>query len=96
METIKENASIKAHSLILMDIGLELKDAIKQLEISAKENELKLTKIILCQALGTRNSKIFYRTLDELKEFNSVLKPYCMIIPGTLHHLEKEVLEEFG
>ncbi|MCR4327417.1 MAG: diphthine synthase [Nanoarchaeota archaeon] len=95
MDIVKENQSINAHSLILADIGLEFKEALKQLKTSAKNKEIKLEKLIVCQALGTRNKKILYRSLNELEEFSGVIKPYCIIIPSKLHFLEKETLENF-
>jgi len=93
MEIVQNNNSMKAHSLILIDIGLDISDAINQLEISAKKNKIKLNKIIICQALGTKHRKILYRTLSELKRLSNVRKPYCIIIPSKLHFVEKEVLE---
>ena len=95
MEIIKENQSIDSHSLILADIGLEFHDALNELKISAEKNSIKLNKIILCQCLGTKNSKIFYGSLERFSGFDSVRKPYCIIIPGKLHFLEKEMLENF-
>ena len=95
MKTVQENQSMKAHSLILIDIGLEFPEALKQLEKSAEEHKIKLNKIILCQTLGSRSKKISYRTIEELREFVSVRKPYCIIIPSKLHFIEKEFLEGF-
>tara|TARA_Y100000034_G_scaffold107346_1_gene136813 strand:+ start:12375 stop:13091 length:717 start_codon:yes stop_codon:yes gene_type:complete len=95
MKIVQENQSIKAHSLILIDIGLGLQEALEQLIISAKENNIKLKKIVLCQRLGTRDKKIFYEDVEKLKNYK-IKSPYCMIIPNKLHFLEKEVLEEFN
>ena len=93
MEVIKQNQTIGAHTLILCDIGLEFHQAMKQLDSSAKKHKILLKKIIVCQRLGTKYSKIFYRTFEEFLEFTSVKKPYCIIIPSKLHFLEKEILE---
>ncbi|MDP2628746.1 MAG: diphthine synthase [Nanoarchaeota archaeon] len=95
MEIVKQNLSIDAHSLILVDIGLEFHEALKELEIAAKKHKIVLNKIILCQCLGTRYSKIFYNNLEDFKKFTSVKKPYCIIIPSKLHFVEKEILEDF-
>ncbi len=95
IEIIKENQTINAHSSILIDIGLEFPEALKQLEISAKKYDIKLNKIILCQALGTQNRKISYKTISEFREFSGVRKPYCIVIPSKLHFMEKEVLGNF-
>lgn len=67
MEIVKENLSIGAHSLILIDISLGLKDAISELEDSAKKNRVKIEKIVICSRLGTKDSKIFYEKTGELK-----------------------------
>ncbi len=96
METVKENQSINAHSLILIDIGLEFEDALNQLEKSAENHKIKLDKLVICQALGTKHSKIFYRKLNEFKDFGEIKKPYCIIIPAKLHFVEKEVLENYS
>ncbi|MBS3078282.1 diphthine synthase [Candidatus Pacearchaeota archaeon CG09_land_8_20_14_0_10_30_9] len=96
MEIVKQNLSIEAHSLILIDIGLEFNKALNQLKIAAKKHEIQLGKIAVCQALGTKNRKIMYRTIEEALEYSGVLKPYCIIIPGKLHFLEKEILEGFS
>ena len=95
MEIVKENISIKAHSLILIDIGLDFQDCLNQLKVSAEKYKIKLNKIILCQSLGTRNEKIHYKTIKEFEEFSGVREPYCIIILGKLHFLEKQVLEDF-
>lgn len=96
MKIVQENQSMKAHSLILVDIGLEFQDALKQLEESAKKYDIKLNKILVCQVLGTQNRKISYKNVEELKGFSGVRKPYCIIIPSKLHFVEKEVLDELN
>ena len=95
MKTIQENNSIKAHSLILVDIGLEFQDALNQLKKSAENNNIKLKKIIVCQALGTKKKKILYRDIVVLEEYEGIKSPFCIIIPSKLHFVEKEFLEEF-
>ena len=95
MEIIQENMSIKAHSLILCDIDLDFQGALKQLEISAKKYEVPLKKLIVCQSLGTKHQKIFYKNLEDLKEFTGVRKPFSIIFPSKLHFLEEEMLKEF-
>jgi diphthine synthase len=94
MKNVKENQSIDAHSLILTDIGLQFPDAIKQLKSAAKSHDFKLDKIVVCQMLGTRQRKIFYKNIEEVEEYQVKL-PYCIVIPGKMHFMEKEVLESF-
>jgi diphthine synthase len=92
LEIVKENNSIKAHSLILTDIGLESKQALEQLEKSAKEKELKLEKIIIISKAGTQETRVLYDSISNLKK-KSIEMPFCIIIPGEMHFLEKEALE---
>jgi diphthine synthase len=96
MEIVKENQSINAHSIILIDIGLEFKDALGQLKKSSEEYKIKLNKILVCQQLGTSKEKIFYKTVGEFEEYSGIRKPYCIIIPGKLHFVEEEFLRDFG
>lgn len=95
MEIVKENQIIGAHSLILIDIGMEFPEALEQLIKSAENHAIKIKELVLCQALGTKHQKIFYKGIAELKEFTSVRMPYCIIIPSKLHFVEKEVLKRF-
>jgi len=92
MNYIKENQSIQAHTLILTDIGLEIKDAIAQLKESAKKVKLP-KKIIACSNAGTEKQKIFYDTPNNLKN-KKIPMPFCIIIPGEMHFVEEEALEE--
>ena len=95
MEIVKSNESIKAHSLILIDIGLSFKKALVQLEMAARNKSIDLDRIVVCSKLGTEESKIFYGTIEYLREKNFGM-PFCFIIPSELHFLEKEILERFG
>ncbi|MBU3924265.1 MAG: diphthine synthase [Nanoarchaeota archaeon] len=104
---IKQNQSIQAHTLILTDIGLEIKDAINQLKQSC---DTLPEKIIALSNAGTDNQKIFYDTPDNLAKLNSktdtlkhsntntlqmqnIYLPFCLIIPSNLNHTEKEFLK---
>jgi diphthine synthase len=95
MKVVKDNNSINAHSLILMDIGLDFPEALEQLEDAAKIHKINLSKLVVCQSLATKHRKILYRSIEELREFTGVKKPYCIIIPAKLHFVENEVLKEY-
>jgi diphthine synthase len=95
IEIVKENQSIKAHSLILIDIGLNFKKAIVQLEMAAQNKGFDLKKIIICSKIGTDEKQILYGTTEYLRK-KSIDSPFCFIIPSELHFLEKEVIESFG
>jgi len=94
IEIVKENQKINAHSLILVDIGLNFKNAIDRLERLMKREKINV-KIVVCERLGTKEKKIFYGNLNELKD-KEVEAPFCFIIPAKLHFLEEEVLKNFS
>ena len=91
IDVIKENQKINAHTLLLVDIGLKFQNAIEQLLKSCKD-KIKIEKIVICSRLGTKNSKVVYKNIDELKTINNIKEPYCIIIPGKLHFMEREIL----
>jgi diphthine synthase len=88
---IKENQSIKAHSLILVDIDMDFKKALNKLE----KPDVKLDKIVVCSQMGNDESQIFYGKINDLSE-KEVNAPFCFIIPSELHFMEKEGIERFG
>ena len=94
MDIVQENQSMKAHSLILCDIGLDFKDALKQLEESAKRKNISMKKIVVCQALGTKLKKIRYGNVKDFEK-EHFKNPFSIIIPSKLHFLEQEVLKDF-
>ena len=97
IDIVKENKK-NNHSLILIDIGLDFKTAIEQLIISGNNKKLKLDKIIVCSALGSKKSKIYYGNIKNLENkniTNKIKTPFCFIIPGNLHFFEKQVVRGF-
>jgi len=87
IQTIKDNQKIKAHTLLLIDIGLTLKEAKHQIKTAAK---FTLPKIILCELAGIK-TKITYNSLNKLPD--KAKAPYCLIIPSELNLIEKEFLK---
>lgn len=96
MEIVKQNMTQLAHSLILIDIGLPFDKALVQLKTAAKNHDVPLKKLVVCQAMGTKHRKILYRTIEELSGYDGVKFPYCIILPSKMHFLEKDVLEGFS
>jgi diphthine synthase len=94
VEIIKENQKINSHSLILVDIGLDFKDAIDKLERLMKKENINIDKIVVCERLGTKQSKIRYGKIEKLKSLN-IKAPFCFILPSNLHFMEQEVLKNF-
>lgn len=94
LDSVKQNYSINTHSLILVDIGFPFNKALEQLEKAALKRGVKLEKILVCSAMGTADAKMYYGDIKELKS-KKVDAPYCFIIPGEMHFIEKESVEKF-
>ena len=88
MNIVKENLSIKAHSLILVDPGLSLKQALEQIEESDVVKLLKNRKIILAEQLGTSKQKIERGEMNKLKS-KKVQEPFSIIVPSDLNFSEE-------
>lgn len=89
IDVIKENQSINAHSLLLVDIGLNFKDARDQLE----KTGFKFGKVIVASVLGVK-SKFYFNDLNKI-DSEKVKAPYCIIIPGKISESEEEVLKRY-
>jgi diphthine synthase len=94
LDFVIENKKIEAHSLILVDIGLEFKDALEELKVAGKNKKVKLGKIVVCSSLGSDKGKIYYGEIEDLIK-KKVKMPYCFIIPGKMHFFEEDVLKGF-
>lgn len=101
-DVIKDNLSINAHTLILLDLRpsekkfMSIKEAI---EIILKAEEMKKygifsleTKCIACSKLGTKEQNICYAPAKELKK-KDFLPPCCLIIPAKMHFMEEDYLK---
>jgi len=93
MNIVEENKSIKAHTLILIDIGLKFGDALDQLTQAANHKKMTLGKVIVCTQMGTSKAKVMYDTVSKLKENKKVQMPFCLIMPSEMHFSEEEALK---
>lgn len=93
---IKENQNIGAHTLILIDIGLSIIEALGYIETIAKTRNPYLLekKILVCERLGTDEQKFTCKEIIYLLKRKFSL-PACIIIPGKLHFMEEEMLKRF-
>ena len=92
-DIIKDNLKIKAHTLVLVDIGLDTDKALEELRVACQNKKIYLDKILVCSRMGQETGKIYYGKLDELLG-EEVEKPFCIVIPSkNLHEIEKEALE---
>lgn len=90
-EIIKQNKSINAHTLLLVDFELDFENALKQLKEVDKENIIK--EIFICSMLGTNKEFIIKKNLKKIKSSRDlkrkIKKPFCFVIPSELSFYEK-------
>lgn len=95
VDSIKQNNEAGNHSLILVDIGMTFENALKRLNEDLKNKKMKISKILVCSRLDLKDGRIFYGEPEKLKS-HKILAPFCFVIPGKLHFLEKEFIESFS
>lgn len=95
IDVVKDNLKIKAHTLILVDIGMKFQDALRKLLEDSRNKAVEVERVVICSRLGTDTSRIYYGKILALGELD-VRAPFCFIVPGELHFLEKEFLEGFS
>ena len=97
-DILKDNQKINAHTLFLLDIDLELDEAISYLlKISSDRGEgsfNKKTPCIACSCLGTGKQKIKYSTAEKVSKLK-LQKPISLVVPARLHFVEEEYLKRF-
>jgi len=97
MNYVRENSGMKAHSLVLCDIGLDFLRAIEQINVSCEKENIEHDKVVVMSRAGGEEQKIFYGTLENLKtKKNEILEPYCFVVPGELSFFESDALNEFS
>jgi diphthine synthase len=102
---LEENASIGAHTLLLLDLRpdenkfMSVADALRylqKLEIRRGRGLVKDTTLVVgCARLGSSDEKIVAGKVKDLlkKDFGGPV--HCLIIPGKLHFVEEEALQQF-
>jgi len=100
---IENNLKFGLHTLVLLDLDpenkkyMKISEAIEFLfDIEKRHGKgiiTPTTKCIGCVRLGSPEKKIFVASTQELlkKEYENDVQ--CLIIPGTLHFIEEEMLE---
>ncbi len=101
-KAIKENLEHGLHTLVLLDIKkdenrfMTVNLALKQLleiESLRKEKVIKENmKAVGCSRLGSETQAIKYGRIASLIDFDFGPPLHCLIIPGKLHFMEKEML----
>ena len=102
---LQQNKQQGMHTFFLLDLKpeqnefLTINQAVEYLlriEEKLKQNLInEKTVFIGCARLGNKDSIIKSGTAKQLQNTDFGKAPYCLIIPGNLHFVEEEFLEEF-
>jgi diphthine synthase len=102
-DVIKQNKSIDAHTLVLLDLRpsegkfMTAAEAVKiLLDIEKRRKEKIFTKdtmCIACSMLGSSDQTIRYKKAKELLRENIPGIPQCLVVPGKLHFIEEDFVQ---
>jgi len=96
VEILKQNQSIDAHTLFILEPELNLPEAVDILLDVASDVLTQKTFAIGCARLGHSNSKISYGTLSNIKKMSFGNTPHCLIVPAKLNFKEEEFINNFS
>jgi diphthine synthase len=104
-DALKENLSINAHTLMLLDLNpadkkfMTANEAIKYLlSVEEKRKEGIFTKntfVIGCARMGSRSPTIKAGAASEIAEEDFGKPLHCIIVPGQMHFVEEENIERW-
>ncbi len=103
---LKENLSIGAHTLFLLDLRpdeqkfMSIADGLRELQrIEIKQGRGLVkdsTLVVACARLGSADQCIKSGTVRELLKSDFGKPPHCIIIPSKLHFVEEEWLKKWS
>lgn len=96
-DMIKKNMEMKLSSLVLFDLDpmkdkfMTINEAAKYLlKVGMDPEQL----VIGCAGIGSPSPEIVPKKISEIVDSEFTLFPQCMIVPGSMHFVEEEALEE--
>ncbi|HIH10575.1 TPA: diphthine synthase [Candidatus Woesearchaeota archaeon] len=103
---LRQNLYLDMHTVFLLDLKPELKkfmtipEALTVLEtIEERKKEHVITPsmmVIGCARLGADDMIIKAGSLEKIKEIDFGKPPFCLIVPGKLHFVEREMIERYA
>jgi len=104
-KTLKQNKERGLHTLLLLDLEktkdkyLSPQEAIRTLlEIEKQEQKevfTEETEVVIASKLGSPEREIKYGKAKEIGKETEIKPPASLIVPGELHPLEEEYLQQF-
>lgn len=94
----KKNQSIGLHTLFLLDLAplenkfLTINQALERMiKLGLKKDNI----VIGCSAIGSDKQQIIAGTAKEVLKAEFISTPQCIIIPGNMHFIEEEAIEQY-
>ena len=104
-EVILENIKAGLHTLVLLDIQahrgryMSVREGagiiLRMVEEAGLEGIGGSTKAVGVARVGRKDHRVIYCDLSSLKEIDLGGPPHCLMIPGSLHFMEEEILERY-
>ena len=100
-EYLMTNLKNDMHTLCLLDIDaknnkfMNFKEALTKIVNLNKNDDIKINEAVVCCALGTKDERIIYDSIDNLMKTECSIYPQCVIIPAKMHFMEKDSLNRF-
>ncbi|MEM2121250.1 MAG: diphthine synthase [Candidatus Woesearchaeota archaeon] len=105
-DVIKENNSINAHTLCLLDLKPNEKkfmsfnealDYLLRIEEKRKENVINDNTLVLgCAALGSKRERVVFGRVSEVINKKFLEIPQCLVILSKLHFVEESSLKKYS
>lgn len=102
---VKENKSIGAHTLVLLDLDpkenkfLSVNEGLELLRFIERERKEKVVEptdwCVGIARLGHSDQKIVAGTVLEVSDVDFGSPPHAIVLPGNLHFVEEDALKEF-
>ena len=93
-DAILSNQKLGYHTLVLLDIGMTVNEAIDILRKLDNNSILVNRKIIVCSMLGNEKEKIVYGKIEDIEKMQINSVPSVIIVPGNLNFKEEEYLSK--
>jgi diphthine methyl ester synthase len=105
LDGVKENYDRGLHTLCLLDIKadeqrfMSVEEGLNLLMEAEGKKKYEIvhegTLAVGCARVGSSNQKIVAAPVAFLKNLDFGTPPHCLIIPGKLHHIEEQMLEQW-
>ncbi|MBI4020733.1 MAG: diphthine synthase [Candidatus Aenigmarchaeota archaeon] len=93
--TVAKNRKAGLHTLILLDIGMTVREAATELLAieKARKGRLFRERVVVLSRAGSLRQAILYDTLAQLADREDLSPPVALCLPGRLNAFEQEFLD---